>query len=733
MAVASGIISEKLRDDGRRTNGPRVVTTRLPKLLHPGPDGRASGFPLGFRTLERDWLWIVLGLLVTFVAGWRVVATPGEIIQGDLGYPFATDMWNRPYTSAWDTSYGSSLVSVLRTYTYLPWGLVVQVFGLSTEAASKFHWLSWHLLGFLAGYAGTRMLVGSELRTSHPVAIRVGLVLAGLFWALNPWTLARWEQLGIHISAVMLPLVLGLVVASTRAPTLRARTHRALAAAAVLALTVSTAPHYMAMGMLVGLGWFAYAAVTNPGTRKRMAATAVTFLGGYAVFAAFILVPFLVTAAGGAPTGPRYAAGTDAQPVLESQQSSINTLTLTGHTFFGGGLKPETTALPGWRMAALVPVALLALAFWRQPGQRRVLGFAAIVGAATALIQIASHADATRPTYLAVVDNVPMAWILREPDKLSGGLALAYLPGLALAPATLAQLAPRRLPAGGAVQTALVGLLLAAFVVPGIHRMLWDDRALSLVPERFPASFRTVPEEIDRRNAAADSRTLLAVWPLRAPDWSQQNRVLHAIETLAVTTPYVAEDSIVGDRLVSLLETDLPELADTLRAHGVARVLVPTGTLRGRELAQALRRTDGLALELTAEYYEVFRTVEPAYPWVYVAGPHGPIELPWRREGMHRLVIDLPPAREHAREIFTQEHWDPLWTADVPGSAATVEPTDRDLLRVRTESGASGRLVLEYRLQHALLAGHALAWAGLLAWGAWTLWPHRKRAGGSRP
>ncbi len=685
------------------------------------------------RPLARDSTWVVLGLLVTFVAAWRVVTTPGEIIQGDLGYPFANEFWTRRFTSAWDTSYGSVLVNVMRTYTYVPWGYLVQAFDLTTEVAGKFHWLSWHLLGFLGGYFGARLVTGPEIRTKHPVALRLGFVLAGLFWALNPWTLARWEQLGVHVSAVLLPLVLGLVVAATRAQNFRARMHRALAAAAVLAFAVSTSPHYMAIGILLGLGWCGYAAVTARGSRRAIAGAAVTFLVGFAVFAAFILAPLLVTAAAGSPTGPRYAVGTDVQPVLTSGQSIISTLTLTGHTFFGPGLKPEATALPGWRMAALLPAALLVLAFWRQPGQRRVLGYALIVGGVTAFIQIASWHDALRPGYLAVADNAPFGWALREPDKLSGALALAYLPGLALAPATFARYAPRRLPGVAVVQTAALGILLAAFMVPGIQRMLWDDRALSLVPERFPASFRTVPEEIDLRNAAEASRTLLAAWPLRFPDWSQQNRVLHAIETLAVTTPYAVDNSLVGDRLVALIESDTPNLADTLRAHGVARVLVPTGTVRGRDLAQSLRRTDGLSLELTADYYELFRTVDPPRPWVYEERSAGPVELPWRRDGMHRLVIDLPPSGEHAREIVTQEHWDSLWAADLPGYAATVEPSERGLLRVRTEPGASGRLVLEYGLHRALLAGHAIAWAGLVAWGAWTLWPSRPRPIRGRP
>ena len=625
----------------------RIISERFRALWWPASQPHtlrtlAATLPLKHWTLERDSPWVALGLLVTVAAAFRVVATPGEMVQGDLGSPFAIEFWTRMYTNAWDTSYGSAMVPVQRTYTYMPWGLVIQALELSPEAAGKFHWLSWHLLGFLAGYVGARLLIGPEIRAAHPVAVRIGLVLAGLFWVLNPWTLARWEQLGVHVSTVMLPLVLGLVVSAMRAPDFRARAQRALAAAAVLAFAVSTSPHYMAIGLLLGLGWFAYAAVTARGAWRPAAAAAAMFLSGYLVLAAFILVPFIVTALAGSPTGPRYALGIDVEPVLGSHQSIINTLTLTGHTFFGPALKPEPTALPGWRLVALLPAALLVLAFWRQPGQRRVLGFAAIVGSVTALIQISSYADATRPAYLAFVDNAPFGWALREPDKLSGALALAYLPGLAVAPATFARYAPRSLPAVGTIQTAALGLLLAAFMLPGIHRMLWNDQALSLVPERFPASFRTVPAEIDRRNAAGASRTLLAAWPLRFPAWSS-HRVLDQIEGLALTTPYAARGSTIGGRLVAMLAADDPNLVDALRAYGVRRVLVPTGTTRGQDLAQQLRQTDGLALELTADYHEVFRTVDPAYPWVYEEGPAGPVALPWKREGMHRLVIDLPP------------------------------------------------------------------------------------------
>ena len=101
--------------------------------------------------------------------------------------------------------------------------------------------------------------------------------------------------------------------------------------------------------------------MTARGAWRPAAAAAAMFLSGYLVLAAFILVPFIVTAIAGSPTGPRYALGIDVEPVLGSRQSIINTLTLTGHTFFGPALKPEPTALPGWRLAALLPAALLVL------------------------------------------------------------------------------------------------------------------------------------------------------------------------------------------------------------------------------------------------------------------------------------------------------------------------------------------------------------------------------------
>ena len=140
-----------------------------------------------------------------------------------------------------------------------------------------------------------------------------------------------------------------------------------------------------------------------------------------------------------------------------------------------------------------------------------------------------------------------------------------------------------------------------------------------------------------------------------------------------------------------------------------------------------------LALDLAEGYYEVFRTVDPPYPWVYEETSAGREELPWRREGMHRLVVELPPGGERPREIITQEFWDPLWTAQLTGHEAAVKRSELGLLSVGLGPGASGTLVLEYGLQRALIAGHAITWAGLLAWAVWAAWPHLPRRLWERP
>jgi len=319
----------------------------------------------------------------------------------------------------------------------------------------------------------------------------------------------------------------------------------------------------------------------------------------------------------------------------------------------------------------------------------------------------------------------PFGWAVVEPGKLSGSLALAFLPGIALAPVMLSRHAPRRFPIVGTLQTVAIGAGLLVYMLPGLNWALLDEKA-SNVPERFPPSIRTAPAELDRRNADWKSRTFLAILPSsRHPEWSAHQRVLHFVEKLSFTSPIVIRVTVLGAELRELMRSDSPALVATLRSNSIARVMVPLGTPDGRALADQLQRTEGLELDFAEGYYKVFRTVDPPYPWVYEVAPDGPVELSWRREGMDRLVIDVPRGPQAAREIVVQEFWDPLWTAHLPNHAASVERSTLGLMTVQLEPGAHGRLILEFGLQHALVAGHALTWAGLVGWAGWTLWPRR--------
>ena len=363
---------------------------------------------LAQRVLARDPAWIALGLLITVALAWRIIVTPGELTRWDTVFPLASEFWIRRLTNAWDTSHGSQLVFMSRSYADAPWGLAVQALGLSSEAAGKFYWLSWHILGFLAGYVGARLLVGPEVRISSPVAVRIGFLLAGLFWAFNPWSLGRWGQLHVHVSAVMLPIFLGLVVSATRARDSRTRVRHALGAAAVLAFAVSASPHYMAIGVLTGLGWFVYAAVTVRGPRRPILITAAVFASGYVILAAFFLVPYFVADIAGSATGPAYAITEGGASATGPSQSFSNTLALTGHEGWHWFFRPTNLdALAGWRMASFVPAGLLVYFLLRFRDHRWILGYAVVLGAITALFQIATYAEATRPLYLALVADAP--------------------------------------------------------------------------------------------------------------------------------------------------------------------------------------------------------------------------------------------------------------------------------------------------------------------------------------
>ncbi|MCY4111674.1 MAG: hypothetical protein OXF96_07000, partial [Chloroflexi bacterium] len=137
--------------------------------------------------------------------------------------------------------------------------------------------------------------------------------------------------------------------------------------------------------------------------------------------------------------------------------------------------------------------------------------------------------------------------------------------------------------------------------------------------------------------------------------------------------------------------------------------------------------------EFSEGFYQVFRTVDPPYPWVYEMDSERPVELSWRRDGMHRLVIDVPPGPPAPREIIVQEFWNPLWAAHLPDHATSLERSAQGTLSVRLAPGAHGPLVVEYGVQRALVAGHAVTWAGLIAWAGWTLWPRRPRRSRGRP
>ena len=87
--------------------------------------------------------------------------------------------------------------------------------------------------------------------------------------------------------------------------------------------------------------------------------------------------------------------------------------------------------------------------------------------------------------------------------------------------------------------------------------------------------------------------------------------------------------------------------------------------------------------------------------------------------------------------VVTDEQWDPGWTAEVDGRAATVRAVDRFFLGVDVPPGA-GQVTFRYRPVHARLglavSGAAVLVAALLAAGnGWPLGRRRRSLGSATP
>ena len=667
---------------------------------------------------------IFLGSLALIVAAWgRVIVTPGEILQGDLTYALHADLLPRIFYPAWDLNRHSVLVSVGSLGTYGPFVAAGLLVGLSSATIMKSVVVGWALMGYVMASTGFRLLLGpSRGARAQTASESLGLALGSVFWILNPWFLARLEQLGVALAALGLPLAIGLMAYSIRSR----RRLPAVGAGLVTMLISAASPHYLTITVVVlGLLWAVRFVQQSP-DRITIFKIGVTYVLAVVGIGAFVWIPAVSTVFAGGQFQPPYVY--EAAPVIVSTptQTLWNTLTLTAHHFFGVSFRPSGLASVAWSAASLLGAGSLALA--AVFGRRRStwLFFGAVTGAFVALLSLSSLPSGGQ-MYELIVRAVPLGWLIREPDKLGALIPMGYALGIAwIVPTVMGLPAKREWPFKRCMSSLAVALVVGAMLVwmrPAIERSLFQTEFASYVPAEFPREYYEFTDEF-RPMSDPNASVLVFNHPNRSPSWSSSRIVRGALVGSMRARVLLYALTPVG-RLADSALADPGRFADTLLAAGVGAVALAVDDSEGERLAGTIASFPGVRERPGGRFIRSFDLIGAPAPLVDIGG----LEPEWRRSAPTRYEIDLQGSRESDRLVL-REFADPHWKAALGGKSLERSP-DTLFNSWDLPASESGTITVTYEMQRYLVIGYAIS--GLIVVGfIFAMTPFRRVARGLR-
>ena len=564
------------------------------------------------------------------------------------------------------------------------------------------------LLGYTSAWIGFRLFIGlTPGRGGLRVVESFGLSVGAAFWVLNPWIIGRLEQLGIALSALGLPLIIGLMASA-----IRSGSSRRAAACGLLAALVSVAsPHYLVIGVLsVAVAW-TIGWIRREIGRPALLRIAAAWIVAFAAAGAFAWTPLIATIALQGQAQPGYVYETDALFVSTDSQTLWNVATLTAHHFFGVSFRSPGLSAVAWSIASLTGAASLVavIAFDRRRRARW-----AVVGSVTAtlilLLGLRSFPFG-EATYDYVARNLLLGWLIREPDKVAGLIPLGYAIAISWAIPMAVRLPgtrswPIRRAAGGLAVVGFLGLLVV-WSRPAVEATLWGTETANYVPVEFPAEYYEITDSF-APSSGAGSSVFVFSRANRSPFWSKAHVVRAAIRASM-------RARIVTDRLAPLKRLSGEALAEPedfakrLGEIGVGAVMVAVDDVEGMELADRLATFPGLAEVGQGKFIRTFDLDGPSAPLVEFAGS----EPVWIRESATSYRIEIPP-RESNQILVVREQANALWAAYLDGVALDAE--SHGLFNAwSVPAGDPGIVQVSYRLQAYVTAGYTISALTVLA------------------
>ena len=567
------------------------------------------------RALGRAWParshgpWVMLGLVVVLAVWSRLLTTPGELLQRDLEYPlFAVDVLDDFYPML--ASDGRSALGHMSLTPVVGLaGAVVELIGGTSGAMIRALVVGQSLAAFTTMYFLFQLLAGKARRSA--AATGAGALAAGLFYSLNPWAMARVEHLGLLLGYSLLPLVLGLAILAVQRRSLR------MVVGSGLAFWFAAAsPHYLVFTAAILTGLAAYH-VGRSRSREEAGLVLRLGAGGVATIVGlemFLILPALASSwmSGGLPA--EIAANAEDVAIGGGSGSLLSVLTLTNNPVWADEMQPESQARWTWQMIALLPVSALVWVTASRKFRPRVGVLLIVLAGAALMLEVLVQREAGSGISGFAISRIPGGRALREPDKLSGLLVMAFAWGvggvvsvLALSLKDPTRRMAERVGAPGLLLAVAIAML--AIVTPAIRHFLWTDEVANWLPHRWPAGYEQ--PILALRAEEGSVRVIVFERDERVPVWDGTRVLRQPVSRSLAGVPVVGwRHSGNSVFLTAISQLEMEQLAPIFRAAGANRLLVVHDTREGSELNELVATSDGFEMLVEGEYATLYSVRE---------------------------------------------------------------------------------------------------------------------------
>lgn len=534
---------------------------------------------------------VYLSILCAFA---RWISTPGWLNDGDLAFPLSAQaLWKEHYP-AWNPSGFPTMAATPHLFVTALLSAVAHALSWDGQTYEKVTVLVIVLMAGTAAYAGGVLLLETFSPSSLPRLswgdLSVCVVFA-VFYVLNPWSLGRVGHLYVLMGFSVAPLVAALAVRALVTRSLRP----AIAGAILHSVVGSSSPHsaiFVGMVVSAAVAFHAVLGFDARPIRLRLRASATTLVAfgmTYVLGSAFIWFFVLAQTLAGNPIPLGLVVAQDLEN-LTRNQTLLNTLRLVGNWYWSDALQPQPPAPIGWSMVSLAPFVVVVAGAIMPHRLRRLCLFFLLLAAVCALLLVVATSPALRESFQVAVDQLPLGWLVREPDKAAGIIALAYTLGGTVAVSSIVRHLNRPGATGWhrfdqrplAVGTAIT---LVLFVIPAVSGVLWNP-GTAVLPRQLPPEYLDVFRQFGAPRATDFSPRALALGSGQPRVWSGQRTVeLFLPRSLPIRSFSTA--TVLGATYAQHVKDILGDGRDPaplLRASGTSLVIVESDHAEGRRL-----------------------------------------------------------------------------------------------------------------------------------------------------